>query len=73
MAPLCKGSWRGAPEGLTCKSQIRRNSFAAARHKIASFRTSNTPQSPAATAPLLKRGEPTVDRLFCRTGKRRGL
>ncbi len=36
------------------------------------FRTSNTPQSSAATAPLLKRGQPIGDRLRCAKEKTGG-
>ena len=112
MAPLCKGSWRGAPEGLPLKrrktaafcyfsvpqapsrsrvtpsSRRKAHDDALQCHRRKKCRLSvlkpwifhfhlrlspnpNTPQSPAATAPLFERGQPIGVRLRCRTEKNR--
>ena len=70
MAPLCKGSSRGAGEGLFGKHRICKNSFAVVRHKPTSCRNRNTPQSDVRlTAPLLKRGQPLREQTAARKKK----
>ncbi|HAB00401.1 MAG TPA: hypothetical protein DCE08_02615 [Ruminococcaceae bacterium] len=66
-----EGSWRRA--ALPQKKSVQTFGFKALdfHFYFRFFRNLNTPQSPAATAPLLKRGQPTGVRLRCRTKKSR--
>ena len=62
-----EGSWRRA--ALPQKKSVQTFGFKALdfHFYFRFFRNLNTPQSPAATAPLLKRGQPIGVRLHCRT------